>query len=506
MIKGLKMRKARLVLDDTKIREIFRLREEEGKSYRQIVKELRSSSVTVKKYLDMGLEGALEYARTFRLKDKTPPKLNDEEIIGDEKSRLWLDSMDAGRYHSYIIGLAYFCAMVEKKPTELINEAIAEIKQGKLLNERSYFMYLKRFEGLLKEVGFADTTQNNYLTAVRSFYGSYEIEMPKKRGGRKRRKRPLRENANVEITREDIQKLLDVSKYLRDKALIFAVTSSGLGRAELRLLDVGDFVRGYDEETGISMLKDVWRVKTGNDFISFFSSECSAMIWQYLEMERGIRREEVERHLNEPLFTATKNTWKGAKGLTSRLEAQSIDGIFRNLAMRVDGQNGPWETENGNTIYNKFHPHNLRKFFSTQMKLSGCLEILVEFMMGHQIESTREAYDITKPKDLKEIYLKFMPAVIIQPTETQVIQSKEYKELKEKIAIYDFALKERNHEVEELKKELAIQRELIEEMRKPLPAVSEFDIAFVQFLMSDEGKKVLSERVRMIIKEEERKK
>ncbi len=47
-----------------------------------------------------------------------------------------------------------------------------------------------------------------------------------------------------------------------------------------------------------------------------------------------------------------------------------------------------------------------------------------------------------------------MPAVLIKPTETQVLASEEYKELSEKITIYEAALKERNGEITKLREEV----------------------------------------------------
>ena len=486
-----KMRKATNVMDDDRIRKIFELKEE-GKTYRQIVREMKTSDVSVAKYLKMGLEGSLEYAKKIRESSKSPPKLNEEEITGDEKANLWLGSMDKGSFYSYMTGLAYYCALVNKKPSELINEAIGEIKKGKLLSERIYFMDFERFKAMLKKEGFADTTQSNYQTAVRSFYGFYDIEMPKKKGGRKRRKvKPLRENSKVEITKIDIQNLLDVTKYLRDKALVLAVSSSGLGRAEIRLLDVKDFVNGYDEETAVCVLKDVWRVKTDNDFISFFSSECSAMIWRYLQSERGITKEELKTHLEEPLFTSTKDTWQGSKGLISRLAPTSIDQIFRNLAIRIDVNNAPKETENGNTVFNRFHPHNLRKFFTTQMKNAGMPEIITEFVTGHQIDQTRSSYYLSNPSELKEIYLRYMGAVSIA-TETQVIQSEEYKELKE-------ALAERNGEIAKLREEMEEMKQEREEIKQE--ARGKEDEEIVKFLNAPKYRKAIFELMKEFEKE-----
>ena len=50
--------------------------------------------------------------------------------------------------------------------------------------------------------------------------------------------------------------------------------------------------------------------------------------------------------------------------------------------------------------------------------------------------------------------MKYMPSVIIHPTETHVLESKEYTELSEKIEDYKEALKKRNGEIGKLKEKL----------------------------------------------------
>jgi ribosomal protein L3 len=107
------------------------------------------------------------------------------------------------------------------------------------------------------------------------------------------------------------------------------------------------------------------------------------------------------------------------------------------------------------------------------MKNAGTPDFAIEFMMGHKVDSTKAAYYLRNDTELEQIYLKFMPAVIIQPTETQVIQSKEYKELSERLSVYEVALKERNGEIrklqEDIKKkdeDILILKEMAEEMAK----------------------------------------
>ncbi|MCK4734294.1 MAG: hypothetical protein KAT65_17705, partial [Methanophagales archaeon] len=296
------MRKGMKVMDKEKVKKIFELREQ-GKTFAGIKKELGVSDASISKYLSMGLGKSLEYLRKKDEEKESLPKLTSEEIESDEKAKDWLSSVKKGSWSSYITGLSYFCAMVEKKPTELIEEAISEIKAGKLKSERRYFGYLPKFKRLLENQKFASTTISGYITGVRSFYGFFEdIDLPKKGNGRKKVK-PLKENHRVVVTKEDIYEFLGACRYLRDAAMALAVISGGLGRSEIRELDVRDFAEGYDERIGICVLDKICRIKTDYDYVSFFSTECTVRIWQYLERERGINKENAKNHLDEPLFT-----------------------------------------------------------------------------------------------------------------------------------------------------------------------------------------------------------
>jgi integrase len=440
------------VMDEERVKKIFELKGQ-GLSNRQIAKRLGAHQLSVAKYLDMDLEEAIRYVREIKVKRIEPGKLRKEAILEDIMAREWLDSLSEGSIKGYITGLGYYCEIADKKPTELLEEARSEIKAGLLLNERGYFRYLNQFEKMLKGQGFAPNTVQYYLTAARSFYGFYQFfDLPKKRGRNKDRKvRPLKENIQSQITKNDVEDMLSVAKYLRDKAMILTIASSGLGRAEIVLLRIKDFFEGYDDETGLCLLR-VRRQKTGTDFMAFVSPEATTMIWDYLKKEREIGKENIKDHINEALFAVTKNTFKGGEALKAPLVPAAVDRIFRDIGKRLgvtSSING-----NGNIIFTRYHPHNIRKFFNTEMKNAGMPEYMVEYLMGHEISSTKVAYYQRKVDELKENYLRFMPAVIIQPTETQILASGEYKELSDKITLYEAALKERNGEIAKLREEM----------------------------------------------------
>jgi integrase len=437
-------RRGKKVTDEVKVRRIFELREK-GYSKKSIAKTLQVKEETVRKYLGMGgLDNALKY-----LQEATSGRTEVERIWGDEKANEFLESLAEGTRGGYAVGLSYYCEMIGKLPCELIDEAKREIKAGLLLDERSYFRYLNQFERELRDEGYAPHSIVSYITAVRSFYGFYFIDIPKRRKRRVHKVRPLEENQKNGVTKADIQQMMMAAKNFRDKAMILTLVSSGLGRAEVADLGVKDFYEGCDSEV---CMFETRRKKTGNDFVTFISPEATKMIWDYFKHERGITKENIKEHLNESLFAVAKKTQKGGEALKAPLAVESIDRIFRDIGRRIGY--APTVTEKGNMIYGKCHPHNLRKFFNTKMKNAGMPEYIVEYLMGHEIDGTRAAYYQRRIDELRENYLRFMPAVIIQPTETQVLASGEYKELSDKITLYEAALKERNGEIAKLREEM----------------------------------------------------
>lgn len=435
------------VIDESKVREIFELREK-GFSRRGIAKMLNANRDTVVKYLNMGLEDSVAYIREIKKGRTELPKIKNEEILEDETAKDWLDSLAEGTSKGYLSGIGYFCAFVKKGPTELIEEARGEVKAGKLLSERGYFRYLNRFEKMLKKRNFAPNTIHSYVATVRSFYGFYQdFDMPKQTGKNRGRKvKPLVENVQNKMTKEDISNMLSVAKNLRDKAIILSITSSGLGASEIVALTIRQFYEGYEEETGLCVLA-LRRKKTDVDFISIFSTEATDMIWTYLDLEREITKDNIKKHLNEALFAVTKDTEKGGTALKAPLSVGSLGRIFRDIGKRLDMS--PTMTKNGNTVFSRVHAHNVRKIFNTEMKNAGMPEIMVEFLMGHELVGVKDTYYQERIDELKKSYLKCMPSITIQPTETYVLESEEYKELKSENAL----LKDRLEALETKEKE-----------------------------------------------------
>lgn len=442
------MRRGGYALSVKKVRDIYKL-SEQGLSSRQIADKLGITRTTAQQYLRRNKEEGIRIAKEMEEALKPLP-ISSEQIKSDEMAKNWLNSYD-GTSRVPELGLQYFCNVVNKEPHALIEEAEREIRGGKLLRERSYIRYVENFRQWLKDEGYAPITALNYVSSIRAFYRYYYIEMPRMRKRKSNVVQALEGNRNHRIGKEDIRDMLAVCRHLRDKAFVLTAASSGMGSAELRNLKVAHFWNGLEREYEICKIRTI-RVKTGLEFITFLSAEAVDMIWEYLSKERKITQENIKTHLEEPLFAEVRDTYS-RPDIYKPLSANAITAIFKNIALRLDRYEPNIERDRKNIIQNRLRSHNMRKFFNTELKNAGCPDQAVETMLAHK-NGVKDAYYLDHEDELRDLYLEYMPAITIQPTETHVLESKDYKELKESLEVYEAALKERNGEITKLREEV----------------------------------------------------
>jgi hypothetical protein len=65
----------------------------------------------------------------------------------------------------------------------------------------------------------------------------------------------------------------------------------------------------------------------------------------------------------------------------------------------------------------KLHPHQLRKFFNTTMKLAGVNDTLVEYWMGHKLPEAKAAYLVPPIEKQAEVYMRAYPQLSFQAVE-----------------------------------------------------------------------------------------
>ena len=393
----------------------------------------------------------------------------------------WLKSVakSPNTRRNYSHDLNSFAAFTGKTPDELIIEAEAEIKDSKLMRERSVSDDVPDFLEHLKGKNLAPNTIRNYIMAIQSFYTFYDIQFPKQRN-----LESTVLETNIEIpTKEDIQAILKHTDEL-ERAIVLVGVSSGLSMNEIINLKVGNFRTGHNSTTGITTLK-LRRGKTKVDFITFLTPEASQAVNDYLKFrertsdstDKRKQNQLLKQHVyadSDYLFIGRTipNEWLDKKDESLRkLERNSFLKLYRTLneKSRKSTPKGTW---------NIIRSHNLRKYYNSALINAGADSFFVEFTMGHKIPDTKDRYFRHDSNSLaRNIFEKFIPFITIQK-ELDISESEDFKRIKadnatliveaEKHRVERSELQELRAELEALRAFEAEQRRINEWYGEPL--------------------------------------
>ena len=252
-------------------------------------------------------------------------KMEVKDIERDEIIKNWWMRIKASESlkKGYARSMVYFFQFLEEKgiaigrtPGELRMYAKRKVKEDATEWLDDIEGTLAGFENWLNEkpkafpkseipMKLAPNTVARYIAAVRSFFGAYNIPMPKGKG--RREPQVLVEN-NHRLTKEIVREAIKYAD-VREKAIILTMMTSGMGDSEILNVRVGDFVRGrgYNPDSisdlvswvneekrkceeaikegnldyGITRF-DVRRKKTQIDYMSFITPEGTLAILDYL--------------------------------------------------------------------------------------------------------------------------------------------------------------------------------------------------------------------------------
>ncbi|MGA9187878.1 MAG: tyrosine-type recombinase/integrase [Methanosarcina sp.] len=346
----------------------------------------------------------------------------------------WLDNLNASANteDTYLQGMQAYLNFTQMTPEELIHEAEEEIVKGILPRHRQIKKHLIGFRKHLQNKDLADFSVRSRLTGVRSFYISFEIELPKLQGEGRHAK--VIEDNSLVPTKAELQEVLRVCDPLERSILLVGV-SSGLASNELRSLKVKQFRDGYDSVTGITTLKLV-REKTNVAFCTFLSAEATKAVNEYLDFRnRDIkaatarRKQQLEKQRivgnDGYLFilrqVPPKYIKTGDEELR-KLTENAVQKLYRAISDKAQKN-----TKEG--CYNVIRSHTMRKYFNSVLLNNGCDSFHTEFFMGHKLDQTRSAYFLASPDKLREIYKQYMPFLTIQK-ELDISESPEYLAIK----------------------------------------------------------------------------
>jgi integrase len=394
-----------------------------------------------------------------------------EQLKKDPHIVDWLNSLDPapGTEIAYLQCMQWYARFCGMTPTQLLAEAEDEADDGVKMRNRKIKSRLIGFRKQMRDSGLADFTIRGRMTGVKSFYQSFDVQIPNIQSDR-HKPRTKKENMAVPV-KQDIQDTLKICDPLA-RAIILVGVSSGLASNEIRNLKIGEFKKGYDPETEITTL-DLRRRKVGFDFITFLSPEASRAIWDYL----SYRDRKPKNNTSQQLRKLTKQRVVGDDGYLFILRSipdeyldnpnEELRKLNENALLKMFQVLSEKAQKNNKAgCYNLIRSHNMRKYFNSAMLNAGADSFFVEYCMGHTLDDTRGAYFIPDLEKLREIYQKFIPYLTIQK-ELVVADSPEFQHLQEKY---------QNLEAEAAM--ATVERSEILELRAELERMKKFEAEF----------------------------
>src|SRR5665647_139856 len=415
--------------------------------------------------------------------------MNNTELKENVEIKKWFSGINASdnTKQSYLQAMQAYTDKTGKTPEQLILEAEAEVRAGRLMRERTIFTYLPEFRELLEKKELAPLTIKNRMTGICSFYKYYNIDLPVLPKNMNRA-RPQKKRRDIP-TKEDIQAILKFCDPL-ERALVLVGASSGLAATEICNLKVSDFKKGKDLKTNITVLHVTRKKEEDYEFHTCLSPEATMAIEIYLayrsravETEDKERLEQLEKQRvtsdNDYLFisravpddyltfyddktktkkkkaricydkTKTKKENAKIKEEMRKLDTTAIMAIHRRLSEKaqMSAPSGDW---------NIIRSHNLRRFFNTTLLNAGASIFLVDYAMGHALDSTHDGYYRNDPQKLKEHYSEYVHLLTINKETDEELMQKYEEEVKKSKALETDVVK------------MAIERTELQDLREQL--------------------------------------
>ena len=381
-------------------------------------------------------------------------------------------------YKTYKSVMQHYSTCCNQTLQELYNEAITEEEQAIPRYRRSIKNHILDYYNYLENQDFTETTKNNHIKVIRSFYKHLDVEVPDIQN--KYEATPIPENNNKNITK-DLIKVMISNATTRDKAILSIACMTGQSPDEIRNITIQQIINCYNTEletplftaedilqnkTEILKLKaprlDMFRRKTKNKYWVYLPSETTQHIINYLhERINGTNTKLRIQSNDDPLFV----TKHGTKFTTTAVSAlfmvigercgfenpTTFDAKTRLLLTRSGGEHRLWRAYN----FRKYFINTCRRYAGTHegttYNFTG-LE-LADFWVGHKVKGSIQHYIQYNYDDIdymQQQYYQVLPYLSME-YDVQELTTKDKQEF--------LALKK---QYETLSEELSIMKEYLE--------------------------------------------
>ena len=342
----------------------------------------------------------------------------------DPVLKRWLGTIsNLGTKYDYKTAFRAYTLYTGLTPAQMIDEAIEDSKRDPRQKQDVLMTRILGFYGWLKKdyprksrgtgehrvlgKGVSDMMAHLFVSAVRSFYSTYDLNVNMK--GRQKLPRPRVENKRMIVAAEQVKVLVDHARTPRDRAIILVHFQGGLDASTLCSLRFKDVAEGLAKNE-YPLKLDLTRPKTGVPFYTFLGKDAIEALKAYLA---DLKSRGTQPAHNDPLFLQER----GREGVRT----SNLQDMLREVAMKsgfIDKLN------NGNS-YNPLGPHALRESFGSIMANSGVPDSVVDFWLGHEVGALNEAYKSVQFESLRKMYLDREKLISISAPKIDVEEIKE---------------------------------------------------------------------------------
>lgn len=436
---------------------------------------------------------SLSYVRT--LKGKAGFTKSGSEVMNwATKDRFlldWINELRAERTkYGYAVVMKTYCDFRKMAPLELLKEAEEDSK--KPFEEKMVKHELLQFKTHLKNEGVSEVTIKTYVAAIQSFFKAHSVLLPELKNGR-----VVSENQKEEYDREKVKRLIDVCTP-RETALFLTMFQTGLASNEVSNLKVKDLKEVKED---ITILK-LQRQKSGEFFTTFIGRDGRKAIDDYLRLRNegnlipgrtDISKLAKVKGDDDYVFV----TWDATKHRWGKVSPHHISRYMMQACQKLG-----WEVKSGKKKrYNPNRPHALRASFASIGINQGRIpKFFIDHMLGHALSPEDKAYFKAQKDKLFDYYKE--AEHLLSVSNLEKIPDSKYEELM-------IELHKRNGEIKDLRDvitkrddETAYLKDAVEEIKKTrAPGLTVVEKAILEFLKSDEGKKIMSEKLKEMLKE-----
>lgn len=391
------------------------------------------------------------------------------EFLNQVSVKFWLDSLTGGTpvkpfttQYNWVGCLERFCEWIGKTPDELVAERKEALRSDDERLKHQAEVDVKRFLRYLEEQRrLSPSTCRNYFMGIRNFYKRNYLELQFFRRDGPRQGSTVQKGTRA-ASKDDIRKMMEVSNP-RVRALILFIKDTGLSESDvvkLKLKDLGikSMSNIFSLDTPIPLI--LTRKKTGRRTITFIGKEAYEALKVTLkirqvgtpemrivrygkkEIKKGVEPETLT--LDSPLFRSYHKQLTG-KAEVKHLTPHALSSLVRKAAKVA----GVWQKG--------FSAHSLRRFFQTNLEISGLQHNWIKKMMGHALGGSEAPYSQPEIDTLKMAYEKSYPYLAI--TEKAEQQSR-VQALESQVEALLLNGKRKETEIQKLRTRLAEQETL----------------------------------------------